>query len=133
MLAYFFFIDGINTVTALGGVFGTAVLGVTTTELMVTILAIQFVAWPSALFFTTLSNGGRVFRLITIDGIGTKKALSVSLAGWVVLCFAACAFAPLALDSHDQHDVLFEWDSDGDGIADSYDDDVDGVITYVLD
>ena len=126
MLAYFFFIDGINTVTALGGVFGTAVLGVTTTELMVTILAIQFVAWPSALFFTTLSNGGRVLGLITIDGIGTKKALSVSLAGWVVLCFAACSFAPLALDSHDQHDVLFEWDSDGDGIADSYDDDVDG-------
>ena len=57
---------------------------------------------------------------------GTKKALSASLVGWVVLCFAACAFAPLSLDSHDQHDVLFEWDSDGDGIADSYDDDVDG-------
>ena len=34
MLAYFFFIDGINTVTALGGVFGSTVLGVTTTELM---------------------------------------------------------------------------------------------------
>ena len=115
MLAYFFFIDGINTVTALGGVFGSTVLGVTTTELMVTILAIQFVAWPSALGFTKLANNW-----------GTKKALSASLAGWVVLCFAACAFAPLALDSHDQHDVLFEWDSDGDGIADSYDDDVDG-------
>tara|TARA_B100000700_G_scaffold59200_1_gene64438 strand:+ start:18377 stop:20356 length:1980 start_codon:yes stop_codon:yes gene_type:complete len=115
MLAYFFFIDGINTVTALGGVFGSTVLGVTTTELMVTILAIQFVAWPSALGFTKLANNW-----------GTKKALSASLAGWVVLCFAACAFAPLALESHDQHDVLFEWDSDGDGIADSYDDDVDG-------
>ena len=115
MLAYFFFIDGINTVTALGGVFGSTVLGVTTTELMVTILAIQFVAWPSALGFTKLANRW-----------GTKKALSASLVGWVVLCFAACAFAPLSLDSHDQHDVLFEWDSDGDGIADSYDDDVDG-------
>ena len=30
MLAYFFFIDGINSVTALGGIFGTTVLGVTT-------------------------------------------------------------------------------------------------------
>ena len=115
MLAYFFFIDGINTVTAMGGVFGSTVLGVTTTELMITILAIQFVAWPSALGFTYLANNW-----------GTKKALNASLVGWVVLCFAACAFAPLSLDAHDQHDVLFEWDSDGDGIADSYDDDIDG-------
>ncbi len=115
MLAYFFFIDGINTVTAMGGVFGSTVLGVTTTELMITILAIQFVAWPSALGFTKLANNW-----------GTKKALSASLVGWVVLCFAACAFAPLSLDSHDQYDVLFEWDSDGDGIADSYDYDIDG-------
>ncbi len=115
MLAFFFFIDGINTVTAMGGVFGSTVLGVTTTELMITILAIQFVAWPSALGFTRLANKW-----------GTKKALNASLVGWVVLCFAACAFAPLSFDSHDQHDVLFEWDSDGDGIADSYDDDVDG-------
>ncbi len=115
MLAYFFFIDGINTVTAMGGVFGSTVLGVTTTELMITILAIQFVAWPSALGFTHLANKW-----------GTKKALNASLVGWVVLCFAACAFAPLSLDAHDQHDILFEWDSDGDGIADSYDDDIDG-------
>jgi len=115
MLAYFFFIDGINTVTAMGGVFGSTVLGVTTTELMITILAIQFVAWPSALGFTKLANNW-----------GTKKALSASLVGWVVLCFAACAFAPLSLDSHDQYDVLFEWDSDGDGIADSFDYDIDG-------
>ena len=115
MLAYFFFIDGINTVTAMGGVFGSTVLGVTTTELMITILAIQFVAWPSALGFTKLANNW-----------GTKKALNASLVGWVVLCFAACAFAPLSLDSHDQYDVLFEWDSDGDGIADSFDYDIDG-------
>ena len=70
MLAYFFFIDGINTVTALGGVFGIAVLGVTTTQLIITILAIQFVAAPSALAFTKLS-----------EKIGTKKALSFSIMG----------------------------------------------------
>ena len=60
MLAYFFFIDGINSVTALGGVFGSTVLGITTVDLIVTILAIQFVAWPSALLFTSLSNGGKI-------------------------------------------------------------------------
>ena len=108
MLAYFFFIDGINSVTALGGVFGATVLGISTTELMITILAIQFVAWPSALYFTKLSAKW-----------GTKEALTFSLVGWVILCFAALAFAPLALDSHEQYDVLVEWDYNDDGTPDS--------------
>ena len=99
MLAYFFFIDGINTVTALGGVFGTTVLGVTTTELIITILAIQFVAAPSAVVFTKLANT-----------VGTKKALTFSIFGWVVLCFAALAFAPLELEEHDEFFILYEWD-----------------------
>jgi UMF1 family MFS transporter len=99
MLAYFFFIDGINTVTALGGVFGTTVLGVTTTELIITILAIQFVAAPSAVAFTKFANA-----------VGTKKALTFSIFGWVVLCFAALAFAPLELEEHDEFFILYEWD-----------------------
>ena len=56
MLAYFFFIDGINTVTALGGVFGTVVLGLTMIDLIITILAIQFVAAPAALMFTKIAE-----------------------------------------------------------------------------
>ena len=122
MLAYFFFIDGINTVTALGGVYGPVVLGLTATQLMITILAVQFVAWPSALAFTILSNGGPVkgwlplkgwFTVFTVkEGIGTKKALSVALAGWVVLCFAAVSFAPLVFDSHDDHEIMYEWDEE---------------------
>ena len=99
MLAYFFFIDGINTVTALGGVFGIAVLGVTTTQLIITILAIQFVAAPSALAFTKLA-----------EKIGTKKALSFSIMGWVFLCFAALSFSPLELEKHEEYDILYEWD-----------------------
>ena len=98
MLAYFFFIDGINTVTALGGVFGTTVLGVTTTELIITILAIQFVAAPSAVAFTKFANK-----------VGTKRALTVSIVGWVVLCFAALAFVPLELEEHDEFFILYEW------------------------
>ena len=99
MLAYFFFIDGINTVTALGGVFGTTVLGVTTTELIITILAIQFVAAPSAIAFTKFANV-----------VGTKKALTFSIFGWVVLCFAALSFVPLELEEHDEFFILYEWD-----------------------
>jgi UMF1 family MFS transporter len=98
MLAYFFFIDGINTITALGGVFGTTVLGVTTTELIITILAIQFVAAPSAVAFTNFANR-----------VGTKRALTVSIMGWVVLCFAALAFVPLELEEHEEFFILYEW------------------------
>ncbi len=97
MLAYFFFIDGINSVTALGGVFGSTVLGITTVDLIVTILAIQFVAWPSALLFTRLANN-----------IGTKRALNVSLVGWVVLCFAALSFAPLEYTDHSDYQIQIE-------------------------
>ena len=97
MLAYFFFIDGINTVTALGGVFGSTVLGITTVDLIITIVAIQFVAWPSAIGFTRLA--GRV---------GTKKALTASLVGWVLLCFAALSFAPLEYTEHSEYQVQID-------------------------
>jgi len=101
MIAYFFFIDGINTVTALGGIFGTIVLGITAFDLMITIVAIQFVAAPSAILFTRLAKK-----------IGTKQALTMSLVGWVVLCFAALSFAPLELESHDEYQIQFDWDEE---------------------
>ena len=97
MLAYFFFIDGINSVTALGGIFGTTVLGVTTFWLMITILFIQFVGAPSAIGFTKLA-----------EKIGTKRALNVSLVGWVILCFAALSFAPLEYTQHSDYQIQLE-------------------------
>ena len=101
MLAYFFFIDGINTVTALGGIYGPVVLGITPAFLMVAILMVQIIAAPSALVFTRIS-----------EKVGTKQALTISLVGWIVLCFAALAFAPLELDKHNQHDIMYEWDAE---------------------
>ena len=101
MLAYFFFIDGINSVTALGGIFGTTVLGVTTFWLMITILFIQFVGAPSAIGFTVLAKK-----------IGTKRALNVSLVGWVILCFAALSFAPLEYTQHTDYQIQLE-ETDG--------------------
>ena len=97
MLAYFFFIDGINSVTALGGIFGTTVLGITTIDLIITIVVIQFVGAPSAIAFTYLAKG-----------IGTKPALNVALVGWVVLCFAALSFAPLEYSEHSDYQVQIE-------------------------
>ena len=97
MLAYFFFIDGINSVTALGGIFGTTVLGVTTIGLIGTIVLIQLVGAPSAIGFTVLAKK-----------LGTKSALNLALVGWVVLCFAALSFVPLEYSKHSDYQVQIE-------------------------
>ena len=101
MLAYFCFIDGINSVTALAGVFGIVVLGLTTTGLIMTIVIIQFVAAPAAIGFTKLA-----------DKWGTKKALQFSLVCWCVVIIGALSFAPLELKEHEEYDIQYTWDAD---------------------
>tara|TARA_A100000164_G_scaffold102566_1_gene89830 strand:- start:116 stop:1972 length:1857 start_codon:yes stop_codon:yes gene_type:complete len=101
MLAYFLFIDGINTVTALAGVYGTTVLGIGFTGLIIALLVVQFVAAPSAILFTKLA-----------ESKGTKQALMISICGWVFLCFAGLGFAPLELETHEDHDILYEWNEE---------------------
>ncbi|MDP7374028.1 MAG: MFS transporter [Candidatus Poseidoniaceae archaeon] len=101
MLAYFCFIDGINSVTALAGVFGIVVLGLTTTGLILTILIIQFVAAPAAIGFTKLA-----------EKWGTKKALQFSLVCWCVVIIGALSFAPLELEKHDEYDIQYTWDAE---------------------
>ena len=101
MIAYFCFIDGINSVTALAGVFGIVVLGLTTTGLILTILIIQFVAAPAAIGFTKLA-----------EKWSTKKALQFSLVCWCFVIVGALSFAPLELENHDEYDVQYTWDED---------------------
>lgn len=101
MIAYFCFIDGINSVTALAGVFGIVVLGLTTTGLILTILIIQFVAAPAAIGFTKLA-----------EKWGTKSALQFSLVCWCVVIVGALSFAPLELEKHEEYDVQYTWDAD---------------------
>ena len=101
MVAYFCFIDGINSVTALAGVFGIVVLGLTTTGLILTIVIIQFVAAPAAIGFTKLA-----------DKWGTKSALQFSLVCWCVVIIGALSFAPLELEDHDEYDIQYTWDAD---------------------
>ena len=101
MLAYFCFIDGINSVTALAGVFGIVVLGLTTTGLIMTIVIIQFVAAPAAIGFTKLA-----------EKWGTKKALQFSLICWCVVIIGALSFAPLELEKHEEYDIQYTWDAD---------------------
>ena len=101
MLAYFCFIDGINSVTALAGVFGIVVLGLTTTGLILTILIIQFVAAPAAIGFTKLA-----------EKWGTKKALQFSLVCWCFVIVGALSFAPLELEQHSEYDIQYDWNAD---------------------
>ena len=101
MIAYFCFIDGINSVTALAGVFGIVVLGLTTTGLILTILIIQFVAAPAAIGFTKLA-----------EKWGTKKALQFSLVCWCFVIVGALSFAPLELEQHEEYDIQYTWDED---------------------
>ncbi len=101
MLAYFFYIDGINSVTALAGVFGPAVLGLTTTDLILAILAIQFVAAPSAIGFTKIA-----------EKYSTKSALQLSLVVATLVGVLALTFAPLTPDSHEGYDIQYTWDSE---------------------
>ena len=103
MLAYFCFIDGINSVTALSGVFGIVVLGLTTAGLIATILIIQFVAAPAAIGFTKLA-----------EKWGTKSALQFSLVCWCFVIVGALSFAPLELENHDEYDIQYTWDADED-------------------
>ena len=101
MLAYFCFIDGINSVTALAGVFGIVVLGLTTTGLILTILIIQFVAAPAAIGFTKLA-----------EKWGTKGALQFSLVCWCFVIVGALSFAPLELDNHDEYDMQYTFNEE---------------------
>ena len=85
----------------MGGVYGTTVLGIGFTGLIIALLVIQFVAAPSAIFFTRLA-----------ERRGTKNALMISISGWVVLCFFALCFAPLELERHEDYDILYEWEEE---------------------
>ncbi len=98
MIAYFLFIDGINSVTALAGAFGIAVLGLSMTALIMTIVAIQFVAFPAAFLFTWLAGK-----------TNTKTALTVALVAWCVVIAGALSFAPLELEEHEEYDFQFTW------------------------
>jgi len=99
MAAYFLFIDGINSVTSLAGAFGIAVLGLTIIELIMTIVIIQFVAFPAAFFFTWLA-----------DRWSTKRALTFSLILWCVMIVGAMSFAPLELKEHEEYNFQAQWD-----------------------
>lgn len=72
LLAYFFYIDGVNTIISMSSAYGTDI-GLDTVHLILAILMIQITAFPFTLLYGALA--GR---------FGTRKLL---LAGILVYCF----------------------------------------------
>ena len=99
LLAYLLFTDGIQSVTSLSGAYGADVLGVSLFENMIVIMLVQFVAWPSALFFI------RFARWTT-----AKTTLTVTLSLWIVVILGKRSPAPLELEEHGDHEFQATWD-----------------------
>lgn len=82
LLAYLFFNDGIQTVIVSASLYGKEELGFGDSQLIVTILLVQFVAFLGALLF------GRLAAVM-----GAKKAILLSLGLWT-LVIAVAFFLP---------------------------------------
>ncbi len=74
LVAYLFYNDGVQTVIAVSAIFASVELGFSSTNLILVILMIQFVAYVGALSFGWLA--GR---------LGAKRAILVSLVIWSVV------------------------------------------------
>ncbi len=65
LLAYFFYIDGVNTIISMATVYGTDV-GIDSNTLLVVLLATQVVAFPFAILFGHLANRFSGRRMIIV-------------------------------------------------------------------
>jgi len=78
LIAYFFFIAGVNVVIYLASVFAEEVLNFQQTELIILILLLQFLAMIGAFLFAYISGK-----------IGNKIALLIQIAIWIAVCASA--------------------------------------------
>ncbi len=77
LLAYWFYIDGVDTVILMSVDYGKA-LGFASDSLITALLITQFIAFPAALAFGWIGNR-----------IGAKRGILVGLAGYVVITVMA--------------------------------------------
>ncbi|MGC2241545.1 MAG: MFS transporter [Acidimicrobiia bacterium] len=77
VVAFFFYNDAINTVIVVTGAYAEETLGLSTTEIIITFLIVQFVAFGGALLFGVVA-----------DRIGTKPAIVVTLVIWIGVAIA---------------------------------------------
>lgn len=77
LVAYFFYIDGVDTIFTMATSIGKD-LGVKTGMLMVVLLAVQLIAVPCSLFYGWLAGK-----------IGTQRALVLGIIVYVIICLYA--------------------------------------------
>mgnify|MGYP000698072033 FL=1 len=78
LLAYFFYIEGVNTIIFFSGNYASTTLGFTETELLIFFLTVQ-----------TTAIGGSVLLGIISDSIGQKKTIIITLFMWLITVLIA--------------------------------------------
>ena len=73
LLAYFFYIEGVNTIIFFSGIYASTTLGFTDSELLIFFLTVQ----------STAIAGSVVFGIIA-DSIGQKKTIMITLFMWLI-------------------------------------------------
>ena len=74
ILAYFFYIDGVNTVINMSTAYGTT-LGLDKMNMVLALLVLQFIAIPCSIFFSTLSQR-----------FGSLKMIRAAVCGYLLIC-----------------------------------------------
>ena len=77
LLAYWFYMDGIDTIVRMSTAYGTDI-GLDASSLITALILTQFVGFPATLFFGYLA-----------DRIGFQKILSIGIIIYIVICFFA--------------------------------------------
>ncbi len=78
LLAYFFYIEGVNTIIFFSGNYASTTLGFSDTELLIFFITVQ-----------TTAIAGSVLLGIVADSIGQKKTIIISLILWLVTVLIA--------------------------------------------
>ena len=78
LLAYFFYIEGVNTIIFFSGNYASTTLGFSEVELLIFFLTVQ-----------TTAIAGSVVLGIVADSIGQKKTIIITLIMWLITVFIA--------------------------------------------
>lgn len=86
MLSYFFYIDGVHTIIKMSTSYGTD-LGIASTQLVLALLATQFVAFPAAIAYGRLATR-----------FGTRRMLMIAIAAYFCITLFAAFFLRSAVE-----------------------------------
>ena len=75
MIAYFFYIDGVDTIITMATSFGLDLVGVKTSSLLVILLALNIVAFPCTLIYGKLASH-----------FETKKMILTAILVYAIIC-----------------------------------------------